>query len=87
MYKKRKSQSTVFGNEEETKGATKSLKLVTKERQKRTLQLTEDIKSSTDTIKLLELQREKFVNATKYLQAAEVVTDFRMQKKAKETTR
>ena len=74
QYKKRKSRSTVFGNEKETKGATKHLKLVTEERQKRTLQLTEDIKGSMDTIKLLELQREKFVNAEKYLQAAEVVT-------------
>ena len=34
---------------------------------------TEDIRGVPDTIKLLELQRGKFVTAEKYLQAAEVV--------------
>lgn len=73
QYKKRKSRSKVFGDGKETKNP-KRLKLVTEERQKRQSQLAEDIKSSTDTMKLLELQREKFVNAEKYLQAAEMVT-------------
>jgi hypothetical protein len=73
QYKKRKSRSKVFGDGKETKNP-KRLKLVTEECQKRQSQLAEDIKSSTDTMKLLELQREKFVNAEKYLQAAEMVT-------------
>ena len=34
----------------------------------------EDMKRATDTIKLLELQRDKFVTGEKYLQAAEVVS-------------
>lgn len=34
----------------------------------------EDMTSATDTIKLLELQRSKFVTGEKYLQATEVVS-------------
>ena len=74
QYKKRKSRSKVFGDGKETRDTTKHVKLVTEERHKRQSQLAEDIKSSTDTMKLLELQIEKFVNAEKYLQAAEMVT-------------
>ena len=78
QYKKRKSRSKVFGDGKETKNP-KRLKLVIEERQRRQAKLAEDIKSSTDTMKLLELQREKFVNAEKYIQAAEMVTQISEQ--------
>ena len=69
QYKKRKSRPKCLVMEKKPK-----ILNVTEERQKRQSQLAEDIKSSTDTMKLLQLQREKFVNAEKYLQAAEMVT-------------
>ena len=56
------------------KEAAKRQKLVCDQRQRRTEELVEDMKSATDTIKLLELQRGKFVTGEKYLQAAEVVS-------------
>lgn len=73
-YKKQRSRSKVFGGEKMDKEAAKRQKLVCDQRQRRTEELVEDMKSATDTIKLLELQRGKFVTGEKYLQAAEVVS-------------
>ena len=64
----------MFGDEKMDKEAAKCQKLVCDQRQRRTEELVEDMKSATDTIKLLELQRGKFVTGEKYLQAAEVVS-------------
>lgn len=74
QYKKRKSRSSVFGEQKYPSKESKRVKLATEQRQVRIAQLNEDVKSCADTIKLLELQRAKFVNAEKYLQAAEMVT-------------
>lgn len=73
-YRKQRSRSKVFGDEKMDKEAAKRQKLVCDQRQRRTEELVEDMKSTTDTIKLLELQRGKFVTGEKYLQAAEVVS-------------
>lgn len=63
----------MFGDEIENKVVAKRSKLVTEQRQQRTEEITKDIRGVSDTIKLLELQRGKFVTAEKYLQDAEVV--------------
>lgn len=73
-YKKQRSRSKVFGDEKMAKEGAKRQKLLFDQRQRRTEELVEDMTSATDTIKLLELQRSKFVTGEKYLQAAEVVS-------------
>lgn len=78
----------MFGDEIENKVAAKRSKLVTEQRQQRTQEITEDIQSVSDTVKLLELQRGKFVTAERYLQAAEVVkqiTECRAKKRKLQT--
>ena len=73
-YKKQRSRSKVFGDEKMAKEGAKRQKLLFDQRQRRTEVLVEDMTSATDTIKLLELQRSKFVTGEKYLQATEVVS-------------
>ena len=73
-YKKQRSRSKVFGDEKMAKEGAKRQKLLFDQRQRRTEVLVEDMTSATDTIKLLELQRSKFVSGEKYLEAAEVVS-------------
>lgn len=54
--------------------SAKRQKLLFDQCQRQTEELVEDMTSATDTIKLLELQRSKFVTGEKYLQATEVVS-------------
>ena len=82
LYKRKKSRSKVFGASQKATGSEVQRVNVMKElRQKRMVDLHEDIDSCKQTISLLEQQRVKFVSAEKFIQAADIVEQVKIKRK------
>ena len=88
-YSKKRSRSKVFGSEsiEETKKGAKKLKLTEESRTKRIEELTADITSLSDRIRLLQKQRARDEHLKQYLRASAVeeeISKIRKEKRQKE---